>query len=128
MKKYLLLIVYVFMFCSVADATPVFIAKGTQQVEFDYDIGVSPESVYQEDIHIPFNKNGSGVICFFKFDTYTRQLPYMDYSAYNKYEQYEAIYSQSENLLIFRRTIFNASNEIWTPGIRTKFAKWFLLK
>ena len=34
----------------------------------------------------------------------------------------------SENLLIFRRTICNLSNENWTPGIRSKFAKWFLLK
>mgnify|MGYP001576269522 CR=1 FL=1 len=127
MKRYLLSFVIVFALCSFCHASS-FTSKGSQQVEFSYDIGVYPQTIYQEDIEFPLNKNGSGIICFFKFDTYIRQLPYEDYSDYNKSEKYEAIYSPSENLLIFRRTICNLSNENWTPGIRSKFAKWFLLK
>lgn len=127
MKKYLFSIALVFILCSVSFAST-FIAKGSQQVEFNYDIGVYPQTIYQEDIELPLTKNGSGIICFLKFDSYIRQLPFEDFTDYNKSEKYEVIYSPSENLLIFRRSICNLSDETWTPGARSKFAKWFLLK
>lgn len=127
MKKYLLSIAFLFTLCSISNAAA-FIAKGSQQINFDYNIGVYPQTIYQEDIEIPLIKNGSGIICFLKFDTYIRQLPFEDFTAYNQSEKYEAIYSPSENLLIIRRSICNLSEETWTPGIRSKFAKWYLLK
>ena len=127
MKKYLLSVAFVFVFCSISNAAA-FIAKGSQQVTFDYSIGVYPQTIYQEDIEIPLTKNGSGLLCFLKFDTYIRQLPFEDFTAYNKSEKYEVVYSPAENLLIFRRTICNLSDETWTPGSRSKYAKWFLLK
>lgn len=127
MKKYLLPIAFIFVFYSVSNAAS-FISKGSQEINFDYNIGVYPQTIYQEDIEIPLHKNGSGIICFLKFNTYIRQLPFEDFTSYNKSEKYEVIYSPSENLLIFRRSICNLSEEIWTPGSRSKFAKWFLLK
>lgn len=127
MKRYLLSIALVFVLCSFCHASS-FISKGSQQVEFNYDIGVYPQTIYQEDIEFPLAKNGSGIICFLKFDSYIRQLPFEDFTAYNKSEKYEVIYSPSENLLIFRRSICNLSEETWTPGSRSKFAKWYLLK
>lgn len=127
MKRYLLSIALLFVFYSVSQASS-FIAKGSQQVEFNYNIGVYPQTIYQEDVEFPLTKNGSGIICFLKFDTYIRQLPFEDFTAYNKSEKYEVIYSPSENLLIFRRSICNLSDETWIPGLRSKFAKWFLVK
>lgn len=129
-KRYLLVLGFIFLlqsFCFSINASE-FRAKGSQQVNFDYDIGVYPQTIYQEDIEFPFNKNGSGIICFLKFDTYLRQLPFEDYTDYDKSEKYEVIYSPSENLIIYRRTICNLSDETWTPGARSKFAKWYLLK
>ena len=127
MKRYLLLIVFIFSFATSINASPAFIAKGSQEVGFN-DISVYPYTIYYDDVKFPFVKNGSGIVCFIKFDTYLRQLPFKDYTDYNKSEEYEVIYSPSENLIIYRRTICNLSDETWNPGIRTKFAKWFLLK
>lgn len=127
MKKYLLSIAFILVLCSAINANPKFIAKGSQNIQFN-DISVYPYTVYNDDIKLTFNKNGSGIICFLKFDTYIRQLPIKDYTDYNKIEEYEAIYSPSENLLIIRRIICNFSNETWNPGIRTKLIKWYLVR
>ena len=103
------------------------VVKGEQEVEFN-DISIYPRTIYNDDIKLPLTKNGSGVICFLTFDTYVRQLPFEDYTDYDKSEKYEVIYDASGNLLIFRRTIHNLSDETWNPGIRTKFVKWYLIK
>lgn len=130
MKKYLLVIMF-FALCStwnIAHASFLkVVAKGSQEVEFN-DISVYPSTIYNDDIKLPLIKNGSGVICFLTFDTYIRQLPFEDYTDYNKSEKYEVIYDAFENFLIFRRTICNLSDETWNPGIRTKSIKWYLVK